>query len=40
MALKNRLQLGIRGRLYVLVALFGLGCVTLAAILILSLIHI
>ena len=34
MTLKNRLQLGIRGRLYLLVALFGLGCVTLAAILI------
>jgi hypothetical protein len=34
MPLKNRLQLGIRGRLYLLVALFGLGCVALAAILI------
>ena len=34
MTLKNRLRLGIRGRLYLLVALFGLGCVALAAILI------
>jgi methyl-accepting chemotaxis protein len=34
MTLKNRLQFGIRGRLYLLVALFGLGCVALAAILI------
>src|SRR5450432_4187302 len=34
MTLKNSLQLGIRGRLYLLVALFGLGCVALAAILI------
>jgi methyl-accepting chemotaxis protein len=34
MTLKNVLQLGIRGRLYLLVALFGLGCVALAAILI------
>jgi methyl-accepting chemotaxis protein len=34
MTMKNRLQLGIRGRLYLLVALFGLGCVALAAILI------
>src|SRR5450756_1737570 len=34
MTLKNSLQLGIRGRLYLLVVLFGLGCVALAAILI------
>src|SRR5437763_15916423 len=34
MTLKTRLQQGIRGRLYLLVALFGLGCVALAAILI------
>jgi methyl-accepting chemotaxis protein len=34
MTLKNRLQLGIRGRLYLLVALFGLGCGALAAVLI------
>jgi methyl-accepting chemotaxis protein len=34
MTLKNRLELGIRGRLYLLVALFGLGCATLAATLI------
>jgi methyl-accepting chemotaxis protein len=34
MTLKNRLQLGIRGRLYLLVGLFALGCATLAAVLI------
>jgi methyl-accepting chemotaxis protein len=34
MTLRNRLQFAIRGRLYLLVALFGLGCVALAAILI------
>src|ERR1700730_11170489 len=34
MSLKSVLELCIRGRLYLLVALFGLGCVALAAILI------
>jgi methyl-accepting chemotaxis protein len=34
MTLKNRLQLGIRGRLYLLVGLFALGCAALAAVLI------
>jgi methyl-accepting chemotaxis protein len=34
MTLKNRLQLGIRGRLYLLVALFAVGCAALAAVLI------
>jgi methyl-accepting chemotaxis protein len=32
--LKNRLQLGIRGRLYTLIGLFALGCAALAAVLI------
>ena len=34
MNLRKRLQLGIRGRLYLLVALFGLGCAALASTLI------
>jgi methyl-accepting chemotaxis protein len=34
MTLRNRLRLGIQGRLYLLVALFGLGCMALAASLI------
>ena len=34
MNLRKRLELGIRGRLYLLIALFGLGCAALAATLI------
>ena len=34
MTLRKRMELGIRGRLYLLVALFGLGCAALAGTLI------